>query len=179
MLVEDLQLAFARDKTSVVASLEALTTSVALDLDAPISGIVGSARNLGIDVSSALRSQIAAAASQFLDGAHLQVLNWLTQRRRKVFVARVAPSVMFGVGVAGIAPAHFRQVLSRAAKAFGFGGPFCSVDSGMVLHGRLDPAVEAVTGHLRQHAGEWWRETDPSTTPGAHFSPGFLVGAFC
>ena len=48
----------------------------------------------------------------------------------------------------------------------------------MVLHGRHDPAVEAVTGPLCQYAAEWWRVTDPSNPSGTAFSAGFLVEAF-
>ena len=55
MLVEDLQLALAHDKALVAASSEALATSVARDLEVPISGIVSSARNMGIDVNSGKR----------------------------------------------------------------------------------------------------------------------------
>ena len=46
-----------------------------------------------------------------------------------------------------------------------------SVDLGMVLHGRHDPAVEAVAGPLCQHAAEWWRATDAETPPGGCTRP--------
>ena len=60
----------------------------------------------------------------------------------------VTPLVMFGVGVTGISPAHPKQVRSQAVWAFGCGARGARSTFGMVLHGRHDPAVEAITGSL-------------------------------
>ena len=60
-------------KTLVAASSEALATIVARDLEVPTSGVVNSARNLGIDV--------AAPLSQTRDGTNRAVLQRLAQRR--------------------------------------------------------------------------------------------------
>ena len=38
-----------------------------------------------------------------------------------------------------------------------------SVDLGMVIHGRHDPAVEAAARPLCEHAAESWRARDPET----------------
>ena len=81
-----------------------------------------------------------------------------------MFVAGITNSVVFGVGVTGISPAHLKRVRSQAVKAFGCGRPLCSYDLGMVLHGRHDPVVEAITGPLCQYAAEWWRATDDGTS---------------
>ena len=51
VLVDDLQL--AHEKSSVVAWSNALATTVARDLEVLTSGVVSSARNLGIDLSLA------------------------------------------------------------------------------------------------------------------------------
>ena len=57
----------------------------------------------------------------------------------------LAPSVVFGVEVSGVAPSHLKLVRSQAAAAFGCVGPMRSVELGVVLDGRHDPADEAVT----------------------------------
>ena len=83
-----------------------------------------------------------------------------------VFVASITPSdVRF---------CQLKQVRSQAAQAFGFGSPLRSVDSGMVLHGRHDPVVGAITGPLCQYAAERWRAADASSPWGTHLSPALL-----
>ena len=77
---------------------------------------------------------------------------------------------MYGVGVAGIAPSHLKHVRSQTASAFRVGGPMSSVDLGMVVHGRRDPAVKAVGGP-RQYA-------DPSTPSSHVLHAVYLVEAF-
>ena len=55
MLVEDLQLALAHDKTFVVATSKPLATIVAHHREVPTSGVASTAPHLGIDVGAGKR----------------------------------------------------------------------------------------------------------------------------
>ena len=106
---------------------------------------------------------------QTQDRAHLRFCNGPRKGGAQVLVAGMTPSVMFGVGVTGIA---------AAAAISGSEGVLRSVDLGMDPRGRHDARVELITGPLCQYVAEWWRAADSCTSFGTHLSPGFLVNAF-
>ena len=130
MLVEDLQLASWRsrnNKTLVVTSSNALATSVARDLEVP---------EVVATWASASAQENGAAGPLFsaCRGSSKTNTGWSAPHGPAAARAKgpKCSSVIFGVGVTGISPAHLKQMRSQLAKEIGFGGPLWSVDLGMV-----------------------------------------------
>ena len=110
-------------RTVVVASSNSLATSVALSFGAPASGIGCFARDLSIDVSSA--NDVAGAQYARLPRVKRKMFRISrcskghTQKQSKsLCVASVANSLLYAVGVIGIAPAHHKHIRSRAASVW-------------------------------------------------------------